>query len=379
MDWAGSADIVRLLCVNLDPGLYDVTLVTGLTLHPSAQTASFLRSFGSLARLVPQLQRDINPFKDFLAFAALYRIFRRERFDIVHTHTAKAGALGRLAAFLAGVPVIIHTPHGHNFYGYFGPLMSFIAVGIEKFLNGLTTFIIALTDLERDDFIRLGASSRAKMRRIDQGLELERFFGASQYRNAARLALAIASEESAVGLIARLEPVKGPDYFIEAAGLIAGRVPRVKFIVVGEGSMRGRLERRAAELGLAQSCIFTGWRRDIPEILSALDILVLSSLNEAVGIVLLEAQSAGVPLVATRVGGIPEMVQDGQTGLLVAAKDPAAIAGALITLLQDPGLRERLATCARERVRGRFKISDMIDKTSALYREAYRDSPGGKT
>jgi glycosyltransferase involved in cell wall biosynthesis len=257
--------------------------------------------------------------------------------------------------------------------------MSMLVIAIEKFLSRLTTYIIALTELEQRDYIQRRVASKDQMRRIDQGLELEKFAGAATNKNAARSALGIKPEEKVVGMIARLEPIKGPRFLIEAAGIIAGKIGGVKFLIVGEGSLRNLLERRTVALGLEQNFIFAGWRQDIPAMLSAMDILALPSLNEAVGIVLLEAQAAGVSVVATEVGGIPEIIKDRQNGLLVAPADPQALANALATLLQDEGLRSRLSSCARAWISGRFKVSDMVDQTSALYQQAYRNKGAARS
>jgi glycosyltransferase involved in cell wall biosynthesis len=367
LDWGGSSDIVRLLCTHLNPAQYDIRLIIGLTEHATTKTRTFMDAFDQKITVIPELRRDINPWLDTVALVRLYRIFCRQKFDIVHTHTAKAGALGRLAALLAGVGVRIHTPHGHNFYGYAGPVISWVIISIEKCLAKITSRIIALTELEKNDFIRYGVAGQKRVSLVYQGLDLREGSGCVISQATTRKSLGITPCEKVVGMVARLEPVKGCEHFIAAAGMIARQAVEVKFLVVGQGSLRPALENQAALLGLKEKFVFTGWRDDVRALLSAMDIVVLPSLNEAVGIVLIEAQSCGVPVVATRVGGIPEVVKDGDTGLLVEPGDSKAIAGAVIQLLQDDVRRSAMSSAAQVWVEGKFKVQDMVDNTSFVY------------
>jgi len=369
LDWGGSPDIVRVICTYLDPEVYDITLIMGVTKYPNLKTEEFLKEFGQKALFIPELKRNINPLSDLAAFLRLYFLFRRQKFDIVHTHTAKAGALARTAAFFAGTPVIVHTLHGHNFYGYFGPVSSRIVTIIERWLGYLTDKIIALTELERKDLISFKAAGSEKIRLIYQGLEMEGYTGLNIDKHRIRQSLGIKPDEKVVGMIGRLEPVKGPEYFIAAAKSVAEVFPRVKFILVGEGSLREKLEKQMKSLGLEEKFIFTGWREDIPEILSILDLLVLPSLNEGVGMVLIEAQGLGVPIVASRVGGIPEIVRDNQTGILVSAGDADSFAGAIKSLLADENRRSAMSQEAIKWIKGKFKARDMIEEISKLYQE----------
>lgn len=367
LDWGGSPDIFRILCSYLDPNLYDITLIIGDTKHPTPKTSEFLKRFNGRTVIVPQLRRDINPAFDIAAFWSLYSIFRKGRFDIVHTHTAKAGALGRLAASLARTPVIIHTPHGHNLYGYFNQRTSAIIARTEKFLTRFTDEIIALTELERSDYTASGVATAGKVSVIYQGLELDKL--TRDWKSACSLknTFKIRPEDRVVGMVGRLEPVKGSPVFIEAAARIAKLCPNVKFIIAGEGSLRDVMEKRARELGIGDAAIFAGWREDIPDMISLMDVMVLPSLNEAVGIALIEAQAEGVPVVASRVGGIPEVVKDRKTGILVPPSDAAAIADAVLSLLGDKPKCAAMGEAGKAWVRDRFRAEDMADKTSALY------------
>ena len=287
----------------------------------------------------------------------------------MHTHTAKAGTLGRLAGALCGKSAIVHTLHGHNFYGYFGPTFSKIIVFIEKTIAYFTDQIIVFTQLERDDLLKLKVTEAGKIRLIYPGLELDQCVPLNRDKVQMRKNFNITPDETLVGMIGRLEPIKGPEYFIQAAALVTKQFPQAKFIMVGEGSLRLRLERQVKDLGLEHRFIFTGWRDDIPDILSMLDILVSPSLNEGMGMILVEAQAMGVPIVATHVGGVPEMVLDHQTGILVPAADPVSLANAVKQLLTDDQKRRNMAQNSIAWVRSKFKAQDMVNAISDLYRE----------
>jgi glycosyltransferase involved in cell wall biosynthesis len=369
MDWGGSADILRILCTHLDPCVYDVCVIIGHTKYPTAKTSAFLKDLGGKVTVITQLKREINPFLDVWAFVKLYRLLRREKFDIVHTHTAKAGVLGRLAARAAGLKVIIHTPHGHNFYGYFGPALSKAIIIIERFVSRFTDKIIALTALEKEDFIAYKVADEHKVSLIYQGLELDAYTQPAVDKTHMKKSFNIRAEELVIGFIGRLEPIKGLDYFIDAAGIVAEKFNNLKFILVGEGSLRPHLTKKIEDKGFASRCIFTGWREDILEINSILDILVLPSLNEAVGIALIEAQAMGVPVIATHVGGIPEVVNDKSTGLLVSPADSRGLAQAMEYLIENTQKRSEMSAAAKAWVRGKFKAEDMADKISRLYKE----------
>jgi glycosyltransferase involved in cell wall biosynthesis len=375
LDWGGSPDIVRIICSYLNLEVYDVRLITGQTRYPSAKTNEFLKKFATNITVIKELKRDVNPINDLLALLRLYLIFRREKFDIVHTHTAKAGVLGRIAAYFAARPIIIHTAHGHNFYGYFGPILSKVIVIIERFIANFTDKIIALTELEKKDLIRFKVGDDEKVILIYQGLELDKYKQQIDIdKNKMKNSFNIKPDETVIGMIGRLEPIKGAGYFVEAAREVLREFTQAEFILVGEGSLRERLEKRIKELGLKDRFILTGWREDIPSILSILDILVLPSLNEAVGMVLIEAQSLGVPVVATNVGGIPEVVKDNQTGILVPAGDAQCLARAINHLLADKQKRLNMAKEAKLWVAGRFEARDMVDRISQLYEGLIRNA-----
>ena len=287
----------------------------------------------------------------------------------MHTHTAKAGVLGRLAAHLVGGLGVVHSPHGHNFYGYFGPFMSKVVIIIEKIMAAITGKIVTLTELAKKDFVAFNIAHQENIRVINSGLELADYRNVDVDKGRKRDELGVGQDTILIGMIGRLEPVKGPEYFIKAAKLVIERFSKVgvRFLIVGDGSLRDKLESGCRELEISNKVIFTGWRDDIPEILSVLDILVLPSLNEAVGRILIEAGASGVPVVATKVGGVPEIVKDNETGVLVRPKDTESMAGGIIALLEDKDKRIQMGRASKDWVDDKFSAETMVKNFSNLF------------
>ncbi|MEW6088959.1 MAG: glycosyltransferase family 4 protein [bacterium] len=373
LDWGGSPDVVRAICLGADKEKYDVRLITGPSKNLSSNTKFFLEEFKENTFIIPDLKRDISPAGDFKAFIKLFLLFRKEKFGIVHTHTAKAGILGRKAAWLAGVNYIIHTSHGHNFYGYFGAMGSRLVVVLEKIMDIFTSKVIALTELEKEDLVKFKISRPDKIIVFDSGIELDKFKKTSPDIFKKKEEFNIRPGEMVVGMINRLETVKGPEYFIEAAKIISDAIPGVKFLIVGEGSLRKKLESMCRGFGIHDKTNFTGWREDVPEILPVLDLLVLPSLNEAVGRILIEAGACGVPVVAANVGGIPEIVQNNETGLLVVPKSSGDLAEAVISLLKDKNKRIKMGNSAAVWVNNKFNIENLVKNIYGLYSEIYKN------
>ncbi|HAJ57172.1 MAG TPA: hypothetical protein DCL35_05320 [Candidatus Omnitrophica bacterium] len=367
MDRGGAPDIVRLLFEKMPPDEFDLTLIYGRTACPSEKSKEFIRDLKEKAVVVSALRRDINPFYDLLACINIYCILRKGGFDIVHAHTAKAGALGRVAAKLAGVRKVIYSPHGHVFYGYFGYLASRAVVLAERFAALFCDKIHALTELEKNDLVSFGICPSSKIEVVYSGVDLgllRPVYAADRLRPDGGV--------YTVGMFGRLEPVKGAGYFIEAAGIALKECDDVKFLIVGDGSLRNELEDKVRRAGLAEKIIFTGWREDIDAVMSGLDILVLPSLNEAVGRSALEAQAMGIPVVATKVGGVPEIVKDGVTGLLVGPGDAGALAEAILKLLKDDKKRSDMGQAARGWVDEKFSDRVMIKSFEEIYRKLAR-------
>ncbi len=377
LDMGGSAQNTLLTCIEL-AGRYDPVLVYGLA-HESGMTAAerrqvekqleVARSRGVTVSAIPALVRRIDPLKDIAAFLTLLQMVCRVKPDIVHTHTSKAGTLGRLAAVLCGVPVVIHTPHGHVFYGHFGPVASKFFLLLEKFFDRFTHFTVALTQGEKRDYIELSVTKAHKIKTIHSGIDVDRFGQKAADTAAAKQALGLDPTALTVGTVGWLQPVKGPNYLMAAMAEILGTHPDTQLVFVGKGELEAKLRTAADRINAADKTFFWGWRDDIPDVMQAFDIFVLPSLNEGMGRVVVEAMAAGKPVIASRVGGIPDLVKHGVNGLLVAPASPRELAHAIEKLLEDPELRARMGRNGRV-LAADFSIDKMVEKIDRLYTQA---------
>lgn len=374
LDRGGSAENTLLTCLGLAEK-YDIMLVHGFSLE-SHMTDWEKQSVDSrireaLARgvkVIPlgSLVRRIAPVKDLHTLFFLWRLMIREKPDIVHTHSSKAGLLGRWAAKLACIPIIIHTPHGHVFYGHFGPLASKLFLVLEKITAHITDRIVALTEAERNDYIEFSVSKPHKIVTIHSGVEIARYMEAEVNARAKKIALGLNPESLAVGLVGWLLPIKGPMYLLKAMVQIWKSIPDPELVFVGKGELEGELREEALKAGVADKVAFLGWRGDVPEIMQILDILVLSSLNEGMGRVLVEAMAAGKPVVASRVGGILDLVKNQENGLLVEPGDVNGLSFAITRLLTDSKIRDKMGQKGRTMSHD-FSVENMVVKIDALY------------
>jgi len=369
MDRGGAPDIVKSLFHYLTGKGYDVTLISGNTTCPSLDTKEFLRDYKERIIITPELKRELRPISDIRAFIKLFVLFKKRKFDIIHTHTAKAGFIGRIAARLAGASAVIHTPHGHNFYGYFGRLKSWFVIILERMAALFADRIIALTNVEKKDMFWYNVCSVSKIWVVRSGIDLGKYNKNGFDIGRKKAEFNISTDDFLVGMMARLERVKGVAYFIEAVKYISDELPKAKFLIVGDGPLKQNLILLAKHLGMNDRIIFTGWREDIPEILSITDIVVLPSLNEALGMVLLEAGASGKPTVATAVGGIPEIIKNGETGLLVPPGDSQKMAKAIVFLLKNEKKRLQMGLAAKNRVSSDFSENRMASEIHDLYED----------
>jgi glycosyltransferase involved in cell wall biosynthesis len=319
---------------------------------------------------VPSLVRRISPINDVRALIALSRHIRKIEPHIVHTHTSKAGILGRLAAWMARVPIVIHTPHGHVFYGHFGRLLSRMFLQMEKLLGRITHHQIALTPEEGNDYLNLGVAKSNNISVIHSGVDLSCFKRSKTESNPGRNELAIPPDSLVVGYVGWLIPIKGVTHLVNAMAEVVQRHPNSLLVLVGKGDDKGgeaiKLREQVQSLGLTDKVLFLGWRPDVNEITGCFDIFVLPSLNEGMGRVLVEAMAAGLPIVASRVGGIPDLVKHGENGLLVPPANAGALEQAISDLLSDKAKRKRMGETGKRMCRP-YSIEAMVDKIDNLY------------
>ncbi|MBI4349162.1 MAG: glycosyltransferase family 4 protein [Elusimicrobia bacterium] len=365
----GPAIHVSLLSARLDPRRFQTLLVAGREGRDEGSMAELGRLHPDL-RLVrsTHLGRPIAPIADLRATAQITRMARRFRPRIVHTHLAKAGFVGRVAARLGGAPVVLHTYHGTIFRGYFRARESALYLTIERALARITTRIVAITPRQRDEIVALGIAPPEKLVVIPLGLDLAPFLQPLD-PVAARAALGLETSRRVIGLVARLVPIKDVGTFIRAVAFLRRRMTDVQAVIVGDGSERQRLETLARDLALDGACRFLGWRADTSTVYAALDVLALSSLNEGSPVAAIEAMASGRPVVATAVGGVPDVVQDGLTGTLVPPGDPGALADALEAILLDDQRRSRYGEAGRAFVYPRHDASRLVRDIDDLYTE----------
>jgi glycosyltransferase involved in cell wall biosynthesis len=316
----------------------------------------------------PWLRRRIDPVADLRASNEIRRAIAWIRPAIVHTHMAKAGALGRRAAMTSGVEAIVHTFHGHVLEGYFATPVNRLFVSIERELARRTDALIGVSTSVRDDLLEDGIGELSRWRVIPYGFDLSSFLHPASDRETVRRELGIAEDAEVTGIVGRLVPIKNHGLFFRAARVLAASHPRAVFVVAGDGELRPALESEARE-ALGDRVVFTGWAKDLPSLYGSLDVVALTSLNEGTPVALMEAAGAGVASVATDVGGVRDVVVDGVTGLLVASEDAGSLAAAMARLLDDPASRRSIGERAREDALARFTVDAMGDAYADLYRQ----------
>jgi glycosyltransferase involved in cell wall biosynthesis len=365
----GPAIHVALLNAGLNSGRFASVLVSGTENPGEGSMLDFALARGVRPVIVPGMvgEASLKP-RDATALAALYGLMRRERPHIVHTHTAKAGFLGRVAARLAGVPVVVHTYHGHVLRGYYRPATTMLLRAMERTLAARTDGIIAVSDRVKQDLVDYRVAAADKITVMHLGFELQPFLDSSTHRGSLRRELGLRNGAKLVGIVGRIFPIKNHRLFVEAAARVSAAVPAARFLVVGDGALRSQIEDQARQLGLADRVIFTGWRRDLPRVYADLDVLVVSSDNEGTPVSVIEAMASARPVVGTRVGGLPDLVREGRDGHLVPPGDADELAGAIIRLLRDDEAAQRMGQAGRDAVRQRFGISRLLAEMEGFYR-----------
>jgi len=330
---------------------YDGGLAVGLA-ESEAATVADARRRGCRIVDVPRLGREVRPTRDLAALLQLVRLYRRERPAIVHTHTSKAGFIGRLAARITGIPIVIHQPHGHIFYGYYGARLTSAYVALERLAARWSDRIVTLTDAGADEHLAHGIGRREQFATIPSGVPVSELQARAPLPARARARLGLGPAAFVVLGLGRLVHVKGFDLLVEALARIAPHVREARVVIVGDGPERDRLATRAAELGVADRLMLAGAIVE-PEVLAhyfaAADVFAAPARNEGMGRALVEAMAVGVPVVGAAVGGIPTVIGDDAAGRIVAPEDVDGLAAALVDLATDRGLRLKLAAGARRR------------------------------
>jgi glycosyltransferase involved in cell wall biosynthesis len=371
LNMGGPALHVTYLADGLRDRGYDTTLVAGSLARGEDSMEFVADELGVKVERLPGLRRDISPVRDIVAVVRLAQLIRRERPTILHTHTAKAGAVGRIAALLAGdarPPIVVHTYHGHVLRGYFGPVRTLGFRLLERWLARITTALIAVSPEVRDDLVRLGVAPREKFTVVRLGIELEQRIADRDGRDETRRVLGIGPERFTVGWIGRMTGVKRTSDVLLAFKRLRERGVDACLCMVGDGPEREQVERRAHELGIMRDTLFLGYQEDVAPFYAAFDAMILPSGNEGTPVSAIEALAAARPVVATRVGGVPDVVRDGEDGFLVDLGAVDQLADALAQLAEDPKLRESMGEAGRARVLPRYSVQRLVDDVDGLYR-----------
>ena len=363
----GPAIHVILTTAGLDPKRYDSLLVVGREEDREGNFLNLAEAKGIPLRIIPTFGRRIDPLRDLITLVRLFRLMRRERPDIVHTHTAKAGALGRVAARLAGVPIVVHTFHGSVFDGYFGTSVARFFQWIERILALGTDTIVAVSERVAADLAERKIAPRRKIEVVPLGLELGRFQDVQQRRGELRRELGVPPRARLVGSVGRLVAIKDLGTLLRSMAQLSATQPDAILLVVGDGPDRPALEMEAERLGLGSRARFLGFRDDLERIYADLDVAVNCSLNEGTPVALIEAMASGVPVLATAVGGTPDLLDEGRLGRLVPPGDPNALARALAESLSGGDDSAQKAALARRSVLQRFSLDRLLGDLDRLY------------
>lgn len=357
---------------------FETLLVAGMKDESEASSQFIAENMGIQPVYIKEMHREINFLNDYKAYKKIKKIIEEFKPDIVHTHAAKSGALGRLAAYNAGVPVILHTFHGHVFHSYFNPVKTKIFLAIERYLARKSTKIIAISKKQKDELtLDFKIAETEKFSTIPLGFDLQRFQeNQIQHRKQFRNKYFIKDTDIAVGIVGRLVPVKNHFFFLEAfSGAKSKTTKNLKAIIIGDGELRQQIEEKCKKLRLSFSdttaenvdVLFTSWIKNIETALPGLEIMALTSLNEGTPVSLIEAQASNLPIVSTKVGGIEDVVIENQSALLSSSDDVKAFTNNIIKLTEDQKLRKKMSHEGQELVFERFSYNRLVKDMRDLY------------
>ncbi|MCB0208527.1 MAG: glycosyltransferase family 4 protein [Anaerolineae bacterium] len=371
----GAQETAMLIADYIDDTAWKVDVISGPQTGPEGSLIEEVRRREVSLIIEPSLVREVNPFKDIMALVRLTRYIKQEHYTIVHTHSSKAGILGRWAAWLAGAPLIVHTVHGWAHHEQQHPLVRGIYILLEKLTLPITSQLIVVSprNIEKGLNDKIGRPENYTV--IRSGIELDRFGHPQVPPMQMRAALSIPNDAPVVGTVTRLSAQKAPLDFVQAAALIRQEVPDAWFVMVGDGPLRSEVEMLAQKLNLTDRLVLTGLRRDVPELMATFDLFELSSLWEGLPRVLPQAMATGLPIVATAVDGNAEAVLDGVNGRLVPAGQPPLLAQTVVELLRNPSVMTAMGRAGQEMV-NEFGAQRMVEQLAELYKKLLQKNFG---
>lgn len=363
----GAQESAVTALVGLDSSEFDQWLVCGTDVDDEGNLRAEIEARGARVVEDPDLVRAPSPRRDVRAVRALRDHFRSERPDVVHTHSSKAGLVGRTAARLAGVPVVVHSIHGWSFNPEMGRPAQAAIVAAERAAARMTTALVHVAVSDRDKGLDRDIGRPGQYVLVRNGIDLDAFAAGGHDRSAARRLLGVPDDAWLMGTVGRLADQKAPLAMVDAVAPLLAADPRARFVWVGDGPLRGQTIERATRAGVADQFVLAGVRRDVPAVLRALDVFALSSLWEGLPRTVTEAMASGLPVVATAVDGVAEVVEDGVSGLVVPPHDAPALGRALQRVRDDDRLRARIADAGSARSR-EFDRREMLHRLASLYR-----------
>ncbi len=371
LNMGGPAIHVASLAAGLETRGYHTTLVAG-SLARGEDSMAFLADRLAVSVVsVPEIQREVSAVHDLRSALRVAALIREERPHILHTHTAKAGAIARAAAILAGTarpPVVVHTFHGHVLKGYFDPARTAFFRRVEQTLARTADVLVAVSPEVRDELVELGVAPREKFAVIRLGIPLEERLADPTADSDYRALYGIPEGAFVVGWVGRMTGVKDTGAVLEIVRAARSHGVDAVLCMVGDGPDRTRLEELAHELGIARACYFVGYQEDVAGYYRLFDAFVLPSVNEGTPVSAIEALASGTPVVANRVGGVPDVVRDGLDGFLVDPGDVTSAGAKLAVLAGDDGLRKTMGEAGRKRVLARYAVARLVDDVDRLYR-----------
>lgn len=358
---------------------FDTLLVSGMKDDAEESSEFIVKNLDLHPVYIPEMYRELHPFRDFKSYNKLRKLIEEYKPDIVHTHAAKAGAVGRLAASHSGVKVIIHTFHGHVFHSYFSPAKTRMFLEIERYLAKRTTKIVTLSEIQKHELTETyKVAPPDKFQIVPLGFDLSKFETNKEEKRALfRKQYNLDDDEIAIGIVGRLVPIKNHALFLKALKIVADKTTKkIRAFIIGDGETRAQVELQATQLGLKFNnadlqekniLTFTSWIKEIDVSNAGLDIIALTSNNEGTPVSLIEAQASGKPIVSTNVGGIENIVINGETALLSPIGDERAFANNLLKLIEEPSLRVSLAVQGSDFVRNKFSYRRLCTDMGNLY------------
>lgn len=356
-------------CDHLNRDRFEASIISGPETGAEGSLIPEIRRRGIPLTLLPEIVRRPAPARDFLAVKKMAQIFKKEKPHIVHTHSSKTGILGRWAAKMAGVPVILHTVHGWGHHVYKKRLYQKLFTFLEQKSAQITDTLIVVADINARDGLKDGIGTPDQYRTIHSCIDLNTFAARSTATAEIKAALGLKPDCRIIGTVGRLSAQKNPLDFVRTAEKVKKALPNTQFLFVGDGPLRPETESRIRASGLSDDIVLTGLRTDVPELLGCMDVFILTSLWEGLPRVIPQAMACGLPVAANAVDGVCEVIEDGINGFLIPPGDTGQMAERIVRILEEDALRQRLIRKGEETAAKRFSLADMIQKLEALYEE----------